>query len=242
MIFKKLIYEVKILINKKAIIINYILLATLFILNIFASIYLFTSDKTDIVFNNNILKVVEIKVSDDEETWGYATGFFIDLNGTILTNKHVVYNLSENSNYSIIKVRLADVDEWLDAEIIKVGETDDLAKIKINKSNTQFFILENSLDNGETIYTIGNPNGFGLSFTNGVVSSSERNVIYNEQTIPAIQTSFVINEGNSGGPVFNKDGKLVGIVSFRLKDKNNDVIQGVSFALPSTTILDFLKN
>lgn len=80
-----------------------------------------------------------------------------------------------------------------------------------------------------------------MSFTNGVVSSSERNIIHNGQTLKTIQTSFVINEGNSGGPVFNKTGQLLGIISFRLKDKNNDVIHGVSFAIPSSVIHDFLS-
>lgn len=214
----------------------------MFILNIFASIYLFTSDKTDIVFNNNVLKVVEIKVSDDELTWGYATGFFIDNNGTILTNKHVAYNSSTSANYSVIQVRLANVDEWIDAEVVKVSETDDLATIKINKQNTSYFKMKDNITNGETIFTIGNPNGFGLSFTTGVVSSSERYVIHNEQSIKTFQTSFVINEGNSGGPVFDKDGKLLGIISFRLKDRNEDVIQDVSFALPSSTIKLFLQS
>ena len=228
--------------NKNVIIINYIVLVILFILNIFASVYFFTSNDTSIVFNNNILKVVEIKVSDNSLTWAYATGFFIDNNGTILTNKHVAYNSSTNANYNIIQVRLANEDKWYDANVIKISENDDLATIKIDKTNTSYFKLKENVSNGETIYTIGNPNGFGLSFTSGVISISKRNVIYNDQTIQAIQTSLVINEGNSGGPVFDKNGDLVGIISFRLKDKYGEVIQGVSFALPSSTIKTFLKD
>ncbi len=116
-----------------------------------------------------------------------------------------------------------------------------MAAIKINKQNTSYFELNKNICNGETIYTIGNPNGFGLSFTNGVVSSQERNVIHEGVTIKTFQTSFVINEGNSGGPIFDKNGKLLGIISFRLKDKNNDVISGVTFCLPYTTIKNFIK-
>ncbi|NCB48555.1 MAG: serine protease [Clostridia bacterium] len=227
--------------KKKTIIINYVILGLLFVFNIFASVYFISSYKTEDIFNNNILKVVEIKVSDDEITWGYATGFFIDNNGTILTNKHVAYNSITNANYNLIQVRLANEDEWLVAEVVKISDDNDLATIKIDKSDTNYFELEENFSNGETIFTIGNPNGFGLSFTTGVISSSERNVIYNEQTIKTMQTSFVINEGNSGGPVFNKCGKLLGIISFRLKDRNEDVIQGVSFALPSLTIKLFIQ-
>ena len=126
---------------------------------------------------------------------------------------------------------------WLISE-----NDDDLAIIKIDKTNTSYFKLKENVANGETIYTIGNPNGFGLSFTSGVISSSKRNVIYNDKTIKAIQTSLVINEGNSGGPVFDKNGDLLGIISFRLKDKYGEVIQGVSFALPSSTIKTFLQD
>ena len=88
--------------------------------------------------------------------------------------------------------------------MIRVSENDDLALIKINKQKTDYFKFGADIFNGDTIYTIGNPNGFGLSFTMGVVSSRLRKIIYNEQTIETIQTSFVINEGNSGGPVFTK--------------------------------------
>lgn len=227
--------------TKKIIIANYIILGILFLVNIFASFFFFTSGGTSKIFEDNILKVVEIKTTNDEITWGYATGFFIDSNGTILTNRHVVYSNTTSSNYSKIQVRLADTDEWIDAQILKVSENDDLAIIKISKKETKFFKLGSTITNGQTIYTIGNPNGFGLSFTNGVVSSSERNVIYKEQTIKTIQTSFVINEGNSGGPVFDRDGKLLGIISFRLKDNHDNIIQGVAFALPVSIIRAFIQ-
>lgn len=228
--------------SKKTIIINYIILSLLFVLNIFASIYFIRLNNTESIFEENILKVVEIKSSNDELTWGFATGFFVDKNGTILTNKHVVFNKSSNANYNKIQVRLANVDEWLDAKVVKVSELEDLATIKIDKKNTACFKMGKSINNGQKIYTIGNPNGFGLSFTTGVISSSERDIVYNEKTIRTMQTSLVINEGNSGGPVFDGNGNLLGIISFRLKDKNCDVIQGVSFALPFLTINFFLHN
>ena len=101
--------------------------------------------------------------------------------------------------------------------------------------------MTSSISDGQPIFTIGNPNGFGLSFTSGVISSKLKKVVYDSKTIEAIQTSLVINEGNSGGPVFNKFGQLVGLISFRLKDKQGDVIQGVSFAIPVLKISEFLS-
>lgn len=227
--------------SKKIIIVNYIVLTFLFLANISLLIYFMTTNNTASIYDKNILKVVEIRVSDNETDWGYATAFFINDSGTLLTNKHVVYNKNTNTYYNKIQIRTPLQDDWQDAEIQNASESDDLATIKTNLTGTKFFRLETNYNNGDTIYTIGNPNGFGLSFTEGLISSDERIVIYNEQSIKTIQTSLVINEGNSGGPVFNKKGKLVGIISFRLKDKYNDVIQGVSFILPSTTINSFLK-
>lgn len=226
--------------NKNAIfyIISISLLSILLIVN---CIFLFFTNKsTEEIYNENISKVVEIKVSDDEETWGYATGCFIDANGTILTNKHVVYNSTNVSNYNYVFVRLSSSDDWISAIIQEVSLDNDLALIKIDYKSDDYFSFEEDITNGKTIYTIGNPNGFGLSFTTGVVSSSLRNVIYDGETLSAIQTSFVINEGNSGGPVFTSEGKLVGLISFRLKDRNGDVIQGVSFAVPSKQIKEFI--
>lgn len=213
----------------------------LLILNIFLTLYSPFSQTTEQIFDENILKVVEIKVSDDEETWGYATGCFIDKHGTIITNKHVVFNTSTNENFQIIQVRLANEENWIEAEIKKISQEYDIALIKIEKNNTHYFTLEKNYKNGETIYTIGNPNNFGLSFTSGVISSKLKIVSYNSEQTPTIQTSLVINEGNSGGPVFNKSGKLIGIISFRLKDKYGDVIQGVSFAIPANIIKDFIE-
>lgn len=216
--------------------VNFIVLS----IAIFLNIYLVTKEDTVSIFNKNILKVVEIKTSNDEDSWGYATGVFVASDGTILTNKHVVNNSLTGSNYKYVKVRVSTENEWIDAEIIKVGYDVDLATIKINRKNTKYFKIHSKILDGETIYTIGNPNGFGLSFTSGVISSSLKNVIYNGNNIKAVQTNFVINEGNSGGPVFNKSGKLIGIISFRLRDKSNEVIQGVSFAIPSYLIKNFL--
>ena len=228
--------------TKKLLITNYIVLAVLFFINICACVFFATSGKTDNIFEQNILKVVEIKVTNDESTFAHATGFFIDSKGTILTNKHVVVNAETNENYASVYVRTATQEEYTKAEIIKVSATDDLAMIKVNFSKTKHFKFAKTPTNGETVYTIGNPNGFGLSFTSGVVSINSRNVVHNGKTINTLQTSLVIGEGNSGGPVFNSDGKLVGIISFRLKDNENEVIQGCSFALPVEKINSFINS
>lgn len=216
-----------------------------FVISVFAIVYcciVFMQKTDEQVFNENINKTVEIRISNDGDTWGYGTGCFVSSDGLVLTNKHMVFSENSNANYSIIQVRLPCENDFVDASVVKVSTEVDLATIQIERENTQYFKISNQVNNGQEIYTIGNPNGFGLSFTKGNVSSSLRNVIYNDSTIQAIQTSLVINEGNSGGPVFNQNGELVGLVSFRLKDKYSSVIQGVSFAVPAQQIAQFLKD
>ena len=134
------------------------------------------------IFDENIFKVVEVKSLVSEDNWGYATGCFIDNNGTILTNKHVVQSSSSGERYEQIMVRTADSEEWVAAEVVKVSEEYDLAKIKCNLQKDCFSLSEN-VKNGETVYTIGNPDGFGLSFISGVVSINSRNVVYEGKTI-----------------------------------------------------------
>ena len=197
------------------------------------------SDET--IYDENINKVVEIRCSNDMIAFAYGTGCFVSTNGEILTNKHLVYNENLASNFEIVQVRLPIENDFIDAKIVKISEQDDLALIKIEKTNTQYFDITKKLENGQEIYTIGNPNGFGLSFTKGNVSSKLRNITYEGMSMSVIQTTFVINDGNSGGPVFDKNGFLIGLISFRLKDNSLNIIHGVSFAVPASQIIDFLK-
>ena len=227
--------------KKNIVLIASILLSFLLLILVSLSVFYFNHNKPENIFDRNISKVVEIKVSNDNVNWGYATGCFIDNNGTILTNKHVVQSSSSGERYGQIMVRTADSEEWVTAEIVKVSEEHDLATIKCNLQKDSFSLSEN-VKNGETVYTIGNPDGFGLSFISGVVSSNSRNVVYEGKTINTIQTSFVINEGNSGGPVFNKKGELLGIISFRLKNNQGEVVQGAAFVIPTKSINNFLQN
>lgn len=226
--------------NKLLIWIVVISLALVLVLtSFFMSKFIPKSDER--IFDENINKVVEIRVSNDESSWGYGTGCFVANDGTILTNKHMVFSQTLNANYDFVEVRLPTSNDFVSAEILSISQSADLATIKIEKTDCQYFNVSENIKNGQAIYTIGNPNGFGLSFTKGNVSATLRNVVYDNQTIPAIQTSLVINEGNSGGPVFNQNGELLGLVSFRLKDSSANVIQGVSFAVPAIEIKNFLS-
>ena len=123
----------------------------------------------------------------------------------------------------------------------KISDCYDLALLKIDLNNTKYFKLAKKIRNGEKIYTFGNPNGMGISFLEGVVSNNDKVIVYNENKIETFQTSFVINEGNSGGPIFNKYGKLLGVISFRLKDDSLNIIEGVSFGISFKNIDIFIN-
>lgn len=190
------------------------------------------------LYNNALEKTVEIRCTNDGVNYGYATGAVIAKNGTILTNKHVV--MANEDYFDLIQVRFYNDSDFQDAHIVKVSESNDLALISIDKNVSSYFKLGKSVQGGEKIYTIGNPNGFGLSFSGGYISSPQRIVLYENTKINAIQTSIVINEGNSGGPLFNQKGELIGLISFRLRDSGGEVIQAVSFALHLDVIKNFL--
>ena len=213
-----------------------LMVLNLIILSLF--LFLFLGENNHV--KDSIKKTVEIKVYDDESIVGYATGCVISKNGDILTNKHVVQR--DSGYYSNILVRFYDSEDYINAEVLKVSNESDLAIIKINKQTEDFFkISNNELQTGDEVFTIGNPNGFGLSYTKGNVSSAKKHVVYNESSIYAIQTDLIINEGNSGGPLINNQGELAGVMSFRLKDKEGNVLQGLSFAVPLDDIRDIIK-
>ena len=188
------------------------------------------------LFDKTILKVVEVKSSTDNIAFGYATGFYISSNGYILTNKHVIYNETYNLKYDYVYIRVANYDKYTKAEVIDISSNYDLAILKVNQSNCMYFTTSQDFKAGEEIFTIGNPLNIGLSFSQGYISSPYRKI--NDTYV--LQTSLVISEGNSGGPVFNKDGKLLGIISFRLKD-NTQANSSISFAVPSIYIDEYIS-
>ena len=105
-----------------------------------------------------------------------------------------------------------------------------------------FKLCTEPLSYGEKIHTIGNGNGYGLAYAQGYIAAPIRTVKYDGEYIDAIQVSLMINEGNSGGPLINEKGQLVGITTFRLRDGQNNVIYGTCFSVPITNVKAFLQN
>ena len=167
-----------------------------------------------------------------------GSGFIISSDGYILTNNHVV------SGAEKVVVRLSDRRE-LDAKIIGADEKSDVALLKVNATGLPAVSIGDSskLKPGQWVVAIGSPFNFDHTVTHGVVSYVGRGSNNpGEQYVPFIQTDVPINRGNSGGPLFNLDGQVVGINSQIYS--NTGGYMGVSFSVPinlAMTKVDQLK-
>jgi serine protease Do len=155
---------------------------------------------------------------------GAGSGFIINSDGYILTNTHVVANAEE------VTVRLTDRREF-PAKVIGADERTDVAVIKINGTNLPIVKLGDParIKPGQWVLAIGSPFGFENSATAGIISATSRSVP-GENYVPFIQTDVPVNPGNSGGPLFNMAGEVIGINSQIFSRTGG--FMGVSFAIP----------
>ncbi len=155
-----------------------------------------------------------------------GSGFIIDNKGYIITNNHVIENAEK------IMVILHD-DKSFEAEVVGKDPKTDVALLKINPKNTKLkavkFGNSNDLRVGDWVMAIGNPFGFGGTVTAGIVSARGRNIggSYDDY----IQTDASINRGNSGGPLFDMKGNVVGINTAIFSQSGGSV--GIGFAVSS---------
>jgi serine protease Do len=159
---------------------------------------------------------------------GIGSGFIVSADGYIMTNAHVVNNASK------ITVKLTDRREF-DAKVIGVDERTDVAVIKINAKGSLPVVRigdSNKLRPGQWVLAIGSPFGFENSATAGIVSATARTNYSDGGNgyVPFIQTDVAVNPGNSGGPLFNLDGDVVGINS-QIYSRSGGY-EGISFAIP----------
>lgn len=161
--------------------------------------------------------------------YGYGTGFFVSTDGYILTNHHVVAGADK------ITVTLKDRTE-LDARLIGSDEASDVAVLKIEGSGYPALQVAkgDTLKVGEPVLAIGSPFGFDYSASAGIVSAKSRNMT-REGVVPFIQTDVALNQGNSGGPLFDQKGNVVGINSLIFSRTGGHM--GLSFSIPIDTAM-----
>ncbi len=165
-----------------------------------------------------------------------GSGFIISEDGYVITNNHVVAGADE------IQVRLND-RRVFEAEVIGLDEPSDLALLKLGAGDLPYVTFGDSDASrvGDWVLAIGSPFGLEFSAAAGIISAQGRSVpgrsSYNYMSF--IQTDVAINQGNSGGPLFNLDGEVIGINSQILSSTGGS--NGVSFSIPSNVALNVVR-
>ncbi len=182
--------------------------------------------------------VIEVKT---EKGGGTGTGFIMTSDGYIATNHHVVEDATK------IKVTFYD-GTVMQAKLIGSSKMDDLAVIKVSATDlpAASFGDSDQCYVGQTVYAIGTPAGpdFGWTTTRGIISFKNREVkIYDDtegtmqKKLRLLQMDANVNPGNSGGPLINAKGEVIGVVSMKLADG----YEGIGFAIPSDGAMEILE-
>ena len=203
------------------------------------------------IYAANLGAAVGVNGDVTTNAWGYTvrnavsgSGFVISSNATssyIVTNYHVINNVQD------IKVFFANGDSY-DATLVGGEQENDIAVLRVEQGNLQTVTLGDSdaLNVGEEVYAIGNPLGeLTFTFTGGYVSAKDRSVTMSDGTVMnMLQTDTAINNGNSGGPLFNEYGQVIGIVSAKLSSSSSSEasVEGLGFAIPINDVRDMITS
>lgn len=190
------------------------------------------------IYSRSIPSVVSITSTTATGT-SSGTGVVLSRDGYLITNAHVI----EDSTG--ISVQLTD-NRLLSAKILGSDEISDLAVLRVEAEDLTpaQFGDSSALRVGDTVVAIGDPLGakFRGTYTDGIVSAINRNVDVNGHTMTLIQTNAALNSGNSGGPLINCYGQVVGINTMKIGTfTSSSGVEGIGFAIPSTTVKDIVN-
>jgi putative serine protease PepD len=181
-------------------------------------------------------------VADTAQGQATGSGFVISSDGLIVTNDHVVDGATS------VQVKVGTSDQAQDATIVGVDPSRDLALLKVDGHDLPTLTLgdSSSIGVGDATYAIGNPFGLDNTLTTGIVSALQRNLQAPDgATIAgAIQTDAALNPGNSGGPLLDAGGKVIGVNS-QIETGSTGGAQGgnvgIGFAIPASTVKAFVE-
>ncbi|HZL65478.1 MAG TPA: trypsin-like peptidase domain-containing protein [Thermoleophilia bacterium] len=176
-----------------------------------------------------------------------GSGFVVSSQGYILTNAHVVAdNGQQASSVTVVFKGTGSTTTQVKAQVVGIDETSDVALLKVDPARTPKLVVlplgdSSNVQAGEPVVAIGNPLGYDFSVTSGIVSATDRNLQSpNGSTIPnGIQTDAAINEGNSGGPLIDSTGHVIGINEQIASQSGGN--QGLGFAVPIDTAASVMK-
>lgn len=198
------------------------------------------------IVKQNIKSVVTVAVTKIENGGifgkqyqsGVGSGFFISADGLVATNNHVVQGASS------VEIILNDGTR-VKGQVAWASPQYDVAVVKIDKSvPVPGVVTIGNSDNvqvGEEVVAIGNPMSeeFAGTVTNGIISAKNRKIMVGGREFNYLQTNAAINGGNSGGPLFNSRGEVIGINSAKITEL---AIEGISFAIPINTFMKVLAS
>lgn len=168
--------------------------------------------------------------------WG--TGIILTEDGYIVTNTHILDGTDS------VTVTLWD-DRELEAKLVGADNVSDLAVLKVEAEGlTPAEFCGTAVSVGDAVAALGNPLGEELrgTLTDGIVSAINRDVSYNSHSMTLLQTNAAINEGNSGGPLLNMYGQVVGITNMKMMGTSAySAIEGIGFAIPTSTIQEVVN-
>ena len=187
------------------------------------------------IYQKNIPSVVSITCQGRNSS-STGTGVILSDRGYVVTNAHVVEDAAS------VSIQLTD-DRIFQASLIGADEISDLAVLFIEADNLipAEFGDSSSLRVGDTVTAIGDPLGveFRGSFTDGIISAINRDVAIDGRTMSLIQTNAALNSGNSGGPLINSYGQVIGINTMKIGAFTDSAgVEGLGFAIPSATVKD----
>ncbi|HWI73440.1 MAG TPA: trypsin-like peptidase domain-containing protein [Baekduia sp.] len=203
-----------------------------------------TSDSTAKTVYNDAKDAVAYISAQTSQGTATGSGFVVSSDGKIITNEHVVDGATS------VTVKLGTSSKELTAQVLGADASKDLALLKVDATNLHALSFgdSSSLQVGDNVYAIGNPYGLDHTLTSGIVSALNREIEAPDGTpiTGAIQTDAALNPGNSGGPLLDADGNVVGVNSQIASSGSSSGGEagnvGIGFAIPAKTVQDFIAN
>jgi serine protease Do len=198
-------------------------------------------DPYDQLYNQFFGRMVRPPRQMQQKVQSLGSGFLVTPTGYIVTNEHVVERAADMK----IHITMSD-GKIYEAHYVTGDPSKDIALLKIEGTKPFPFISLEDLSPdllGETVLAVGNPMGYGLSVSRGIVSALNRSVSVEEVEYQGlVQTDAAINPGNSGGPLIDIGGKLVGVNSVKMSYTPQGVpTQGIGFAIPGSSVRDTVR-
>ena len=190
--------------------------------------------------------VIEIKSTQGDHT-AYGSGVIYNEEGYVITNYHVISYLQEGQTIAMEKIesRFSTEQNYREMMLLGFDEENDIALLKFKEQrvyNCAKISKENKLTSGTKIFAVENTSNFGLSISEGIVGVPLVNIEYADKVRSVIQCDLSIAEGNSGGALINENGNLVGITTFRMKDKSGNIVYGIAYCVPIDIVDEIASN